>query len=482
MHILKILTPFKPTKLSGCALWLAADRGVTTVDGYVSNWSDQSGNGNHAAQGTVANRPLYVASGQGSKPTLRFDGSDDWLSFGTMTGMPTGSTSRTAFVVCKRTDTSKRNDVFTFYPNSAANRSQWGFSFGFPNLTDVSFIFIDSTPGVAGGGSSTDSLIWCNRISATNTMSAELWKSGSKLTLTQLSGSDGTIATGYDKCAIGCSTGYVNVTRFYGDISEIIIFNRALTSYERQTVEKYLSTKYAITTTSGPEGIPDCALWLKADAGITTVDGNVSSWADQSGNGNHATQSTVANRPLYVASAQGGKPTLRFDGSDDYMSNPSASYSITHATGSTVFSVYFINSLSSPASQVPYMLGSTTYSNGKVVGYLSSGKMNVGSWGVDYSSASALYENYKPYITTGVWNPYTASLYQPFDGYLNGQKVFSANVWASSSLSAGLWLGVPNYYPSIDLAELVVFNRALTDAERIKVEQYLSSKFAITLS
>ena len=43
---------------------------------------------------------------------------------------------------------------------------------------------------------------------------------------------------------------------FDGDISEIIIFNRALTSYERQRVEQYLSEKYAIEVTRGPENIP----------------------------------------------------------------------------------------------------------------------------------------------------------------------------------------------------------------------------------
>lgn len=48
---------FLPSSISGLKLWLDANRGVTTVSGAVSQWDDLSGNGNHATQGTAANRP-----------------------------------------------------------------------------------------------------------------------------------------------------------------------------------------------------------------------------------------------------------------------------------------------------------------------------------------------------------------------------------------------------------------------------------------
>ena len=47
----------------------------------------------------------------------------------------------------------------------------------------------------------------------------------------------------------------------------------------------------------------------------------VSKWYDQSGNGDHMTQTTQANMPTIVSSGtiikQGGKPAVRFDGSND---------------------------------------------------------------------------------------------------------------------------------------------------------------------
>lgn len=82
-------TTFLPTQLSGCALWLRADRGVTQ-SGTVSAWTNFGTVGNGASQGTSGFRPTYNATGFGttSRPYLSFDGTDDYLdltlgSFGT---------------------------------------------------------------------------------------------------------------------------------------------------------------------------------------------------------------------------------------------------------------------------------------------------------------------------------------------------------------------------------------------------------------
>lgn len=58
---------------SAIATWLGG------ASGYVKTWYDQSGNGYNLSQTTTANQPLYVASGQNSKPIIRFDGANDRL-------------------------------------------------------------------------------------------------------------------------------------------------------------------------------------------------------------------------------------------------------------------------------------------------------------------------------------------------------------------------------------------------------------------
>src|SRR5687767_10920568 len=61
-------------------------------------------------------------------------------------------------------------------------------------------------------------------------------------------------------------------------------------------------------------------LWLKADSGISTnAAGNVTEWADQSGNNHHALQPDEAAAPMLVANAITNKPAVHFDGDDDFM-------------------------------------------------------------------------------------------------------------------------------------------------------------------
>ncbi len=70
-------------------------------------------------------------------------------------------------------------------------------------------------------------------------------------------------------------------------------------------------------------------LWLKADAGVASVDGIVSSWEDQSKYGQSASQSDAGMRPLLVADGLNGKPTIRFDGVDDFFDLPSGTVDLT---------------------------------------------------------------------------------------------------------------------------------------------------------
>lgn len=56
-------------------------------------------------------------------------------------------------------------------------------------------------------------------------------------------------------------------------------------------------------------------LWLDAGKGLTFNGSLVTAWADQSNNGNDATQATVANQPTLTASAIHGLPGVHFDAS-----------------------------------------------------------------------------------------------------------------------------------------------------------------------
>jgi hypothetical protein len=73
------------------------------------------------------------------------------------------------------------------------------------------------------------------------------------------------------------------------------------------------------TTDTEATAIPGLRLALRADTGVTTDDeGRVETWADQSGNGYDFSVDTPEWRPTITKEAVNGQPALTFDGEDDY--------------------------------------------------------------------------------------------------------------------------------------------------------------------
>lgn len=69
----------------------------------------------------------------------------------------------------------------------------------------------------------------------------------------------------------------------------------------------------------------DSSTIFDADTGgsLPAAGGGIGRINDKSGNGRNATQSTANNRPTYQLGVQGGRPVMRFDGSNDYLATAS---------------------------------------------------------------------------------------------------------------------------------------------------------------
>lgn len=115
--------------------------------------------------------------------------------------------------------------------------------------------------------------------------------------------------------------------------------------------------------TYGPVG------WWRADLGITLNGGDVSAWADQSGNGSHLLQANPALQPLYTASDANfnNQPSLTFTAANgDYMDcltggssgNPQHSVFAVIRTGTLAASfAAFVNYGRSTASTSSSLIG-----------------------------------------------------------------------------------------------------------------------------
>lgn len=233
-----------------------------------------------------------------------------------------------------------------------------------------------------------------------------------------------------------------------------------------------------------PNAVSGLLAWYKSDKGVTLVSGAVDSWADQSGNGHTATAAASTNRPAY-SNTINGKTVLTFDGSSDYLT---ANALATHLNGNdTPFSLLFAVK---PATTTPSTFGNV-FSAGSSAGanyyhalsyrsdsYIGVGRRAVFPDSVDLSSSPTTYTT-NVQVLSMVFSGTTVNV------YVNGTAVISAAALNVGTLGTNLnriGIGafvrntVVNYFQG-DIAELCVYDSALSAANRAAIEFYLKSRW-----
>jgi len=245
---------FFPSNLSGLSLWLKSDAGVTLNGSNVIAWADQSGNGFNA-NGNVVNgvNPTFVSNVKNGKPILRFGNSNSATVLRTNATTFGNSGEFTIFTVYQYNETDNNwAELISKRDLATAEGSQFSISPRFISSDPTTSAF-----GVMGSDynwsflyqepASTNWSIVCGTQSITNN-SQKYFVNGS------LASESASVASiNQTNIAIGIGNGGDGVTPlsassggFKGDLAEVIFYNRALTTPERQQVEAYLNTKYAI--------------------------------------------------------------------------------------------------------------------------------------------------------------------------------------------------------------------------------------------
>ena len=227
------------------------------------------------------------------------------------------------------------------------------------------------------------------------------------------------------------------------------------------------------------------SLWLDA-ADIETIilNGNtVSQWNDKSGNGRHATQTTLANQPTYISQGLNGKDIIDWDGSNDSMVISGANsttlsqelsqdntYSIAFVLQADVFSnlpvllhvpessFKFLFELNSPAGL--YWGDTTTnfrtYSSGTFASTSRATFFTCIKTGSGLGEAHA-----------------EGTLVSTFTGTLSNSPTISSNFILGSYSSA-------QYNYNGKFAEIIISNYSWNTDERQNVEGYLAHKWGLT--
>jgi hypothetical protein len=206
---------------SGRTLHLDATT-ISASDGdAISSWTDLSGNGNHAVQATGSKQPLYKTGIQNGLPVVRFDGSDDQLD-----APISADATVTLFIVAfKRTAAGGSAKVLVSFGGSWVIYTNTGDGAG--------WLIYDGFVRSLGSTPTTATLLGAV---FNSTASYDPYVNG--VVGTNFNPDDG--YSTQTELRIG---GWDSQWGDY-DIGEIILYNSALSSTDREKVENYLMLKW----------------------------------------------------------------------------------------------------------------------------------------------------------------------------------------------------------------------------------------------
>jgi prepilin-type N-terminal cleavage/methylation domain-containing protein len=211
--------------------------------------------------------------------------------------------------------------------------------------------------------------------------------------------------------------------------------------------------------------------WYDASdsASVTTSGSNVTKWADKSGLGNDAVAS--AGTVTYASAARNGLNTVRFNGSATLRAPHSASLNLT-GSGLSVIVVYRSTAVNGNWAFINKENTWEVGEQGSGGGFTAA--VNGGCWAWVGAVPAA----------SGAWHTATFRYTPSWLFTVDSGSVTTAGAPCSGSIvpsSSGLTLGGrgDGASPTLtgDLAEVLIFDRGLTDTENDQVRAYLTAKW-----
>ena len=255
------------------------------------------------------------------------------------------------------------------------------------------------------------------------------------------------------------------------------------------------------TTSATGVSVPlaDLKLWYEADAGsVLNNSGQLFQWTDQSGNTNDAIQFNTTFEPLYVPGQLNNRPVIQFDGTNDQLIAP-------YIAGTNNFTILVV-AQTSVGEEIDsedaggiggdfgeqYVLAGRDLDESIGNAAISMGTNGVSVYeyqktgsGPDLVPPEAVYD-----VTTETNPPITSAaiisvIYtnrQPVL-YLNGTLVRTGLQSTRPTVVTPTEIGGDAYgYFSGSIAEVLIFDRILSDAELLSAENYLNNKYTIVPS
>ena len=217
-----------------------------------------------------------------------------------------------------------------------------------------------------------------------------------------------------------------------------------------------------------PTDIAGCVFWINAQR---LPAGAVASWTDLA-SGNTPVQATGANQPVAGTSQFGGRMSVLFDGSNDFLASPAVATTVTDN-----FCIGFVaQSVGTTAARLPLFNGVGSTDGWGVAISSDTGKLGLLRGGIAWSSSEISTTN-RPMLvimrrTAGVyslrWNGSEIPSWPLAGGAPNAP---ATSVSVGRSYASDHWNGY--------LAEGFIFNAAVSDADVKQLETNLLTKWGL---
>ena len=225
-------------------------------------------------------------------------------------------------------------------------------------------------------------------------------------------------------------------------------------------------------------------VWFKANA-ITGVagGGKLATWLDSSGNGFNATQTLSQQQPTYVTNALNGLPVVHFNSANNnylrlnsVVSNDFTMIFVFRSTQGIGTSTAFYDGAGLINGEMPGVqndFGTCLNANGQIISGTGNPDVSINS-GSGCNDGRPHVVTFKRTMSTGVIGLYVDTI---LVATATGGK---QSLTAPPQLVMGAQQTLINFLNG-DIAELLIYNSALSDTSRQAVENTLITKYAVSL-
>jgi hypothetical protein len=490
--------PFNPASIPGCQLWLdAADSSSVLADSSsnVSLWIDKSNTGTTAIPtlGPSGNQITYVTVDTYRGVYINNNGSvlynASTYSQLTIQSNFQNTADYSIFAVVNLSNV-PIGELQTIYGNARGDSGE------------------TRTPNFGAGATLEFNADTTNRMISSSfigsgRLQTALISSSSALTAYTNTTAYASVTNGFTRVSTDVGAlpsiggpGSFNDNRFAtGYFHEILVYNTALSTIQRQKVEGYLAHKWglqlslpanhphktAAPTYEQPVFVPTLIsgsqLWLDAlDTSSMTFSGStVTAWTDKSGKGFNAATPSGTNPPVYNSTTK----ELQFVDTNSTVLRIAQGFG--DALVGTTYSIFFI-ARRTIASGYRFILASTANSASKImlmVGFLDN-TMHTNVYGPGYNSSIPTYTSPDP-IRLYCYELQSSSLVTHI---MNGVQVGSdtQDYRITSFANPELGRRYGQTLETFNLSEMVVFSPALNPTQRKRVEGHLIQKWGLQSS